>query len=239
MTPFRCESQGAFRAVSASMPLTFSPRVSTMARTRRFRSSCYRIRCAGRGHRMIEGTTLLQATFMRSQRSENNSWVSYFTNGWQIGGITQFRSGLAYGLFGQTGDPALDGRAIGNRGNPYQVAPFVKFYPRNFQTIVVHGVARSVNFFFDPRSFRNVVITHYTQALPRNLGRNVYSVPLINLWSASFIKRGLRFTEGQHIEFRADIDNLFNHANFATPNILTLRSVTFLSRKTDAMCSCR
>lgn len=152
-------------------------------------------------------------------KSRASSWVKYVADGWQIGGITQFRSGVPMDI-SQIGDTTLSGRIIGGRGNPDLIGEFVKFDPRNFQTIVVDGVARTGNFFFDPRAFRNVTVTDYTQARPGTLGRNVFSGPGINTWAASFIKHTV-IAERHDIELRADIDNLFNHANFFTPSLIT------------------
>jgi len=150
---------------------------------------------------------------------KGSSWVKYLANGWQIGGITQFRSGLPMDI-SQIGDTTLSGRIIGGRGNPDLVGQFVKNDPRNYQTIVVDGVSRTGNYFFDPRAFRNVTVTDYTQARPGTLGRNVFSGPGVNTWAASFIKH-TRIAERHDIELRADIDNLFNHAIFATPSLIT------------------
>ena len=140
-------------------------------------------------------------------------FLGRLTKGWQVGGITEFRSGLPLDII-QLGDPTLAGVTIS--GNPDFVGPYVQFDPRRFQTITVNGVPFSGNFFFDPNAFRLVEVTDFTQAREGTLGRNVFDGPGINLWSLSVIK-GFSIAESHQIEFRADIRNLFNHALFAQP----------------------
>jgi len=53
----------------------------------------------------------------------------------------------------------------------------------------------------------------YVQALPgarTNLGRNTLDSPGLNNWNMSFVKK-TRMTERMSLEFRADMQNVFNH----------------------------
>ncbi|MBO0861589.1 MAG: hypothetical protein J2P21_24495, partial [Chloracidobacterium sp.] len=50
-----------------------------------------------------------------------------------------------------------------------------------------------------------------------DLGRNVFHGPGINNWDFSVIKR-TKVTESQQVEFRAELFNLLNHAQFLNPN---------------------
>jgi hypothetical protein len=133
--------------------------------------------------------------------------------GWQVGGITEFRSGLPLDII-QIDDPTLSG--IFSSGSPDFVGPFVTFNPRQVRTIVVDGVPVTANFFFDPNAFRRVEVTSSANAREGNLGRNVFSGPRLSLWSLSLIKR-IHIVESHELELRADIRNLFNHALFAQP----------------------
>ena len=133
---------------------------------------------------------------------------------WQLGGFTEFRSGLPFTIT-QSSDPTLSG--IFGNGSPDFVGPFVTFNPREVRTIVVDGIPVTGNFFFDPNAFRRVEPTNSAQAREGNLGRNVFDGPSINLWSLSIIKR-IHIAESHALELRADIRNLFNHALFAQPS---------------------
>ncbi|HKV39923.1 MAG TPA: hypothetical protein VJX67_11975, partial [Blastocatellia bacterium] len=94
---------------------------------------------------------------------------------------------------------------------PDVVGSYSKFNPRNDRTFVVAGTPESGNFLFDPTAFRNAGANQVG-----TLGRNVLDGPGLNLWSASIGKR-FAITESQQILLRADIRNLFNHANFEAP----------------------
>ena len=124
-------------------------------------------------------------------------------NGWQIGGITQLRSGMPVDLL--AGD-APNYNLLYNRAD--LVAPYQRFDPRQVRTFTVNGETITGNFFFDPTAFREA-----PPGQAGTLGRNVIEGPGINLTAISLAKRTT--LPGNHqLELRADIDNLFNHANF-------------------------
>jgi hypothetical protein len=147
--------------------------------------------------------------------SSRNGVVDRLTNGWRLGGITTWRSGVPMDIT-QSPDPALDGYSIGGQGNPDLVGPFVLLDPRVERTFVINGVSRTGHFGFDPTAFARVPIAANVLGRPGTLGRNVVSSPTLNTWGLSIIKR-TRLAESHLIELRADIDNLFNHAIFAFP----------------------
>ena len=138
-------------------------------------------------------------------------WFGGVVNGWHIGGITEFRTGMPIDIVQFPTGTGISGLI------PYRVPDFVGPYkrlnPRKSQTLVVNGNALTGNFYFDPGAFRQAGVD-YTQ--PGSLGRNVFSGPGINLWSLSIIKR-IRITESQHLSLRSDIRNLFNRAHFESP----------------------
>jgi hypothetical protein len=131
-------------------------------------------------------------------------------NGWQIGGITQFRSGSPMEIT-QFADSTLTARTA--QGNPDLIGPYRRLDPRQRQTIIVNGVPQTGNFFFDPSAFR---VVNPSQARAGTLARNVFDGPGVNQWAASIIK-STSISEAHRIEIRADINNLFNHAQFFTP----------------------
>jgi outer membrane receptor protein involved in Fe transport len=138
-------------------------------------------------------------------------WRGGVLSGWQLGGITEFRTGMPIDIVQFPVGTGISGLI------PYRVPDFVGPYkrlnPRKSQTLVVNGNAQTGNFYFDPGAFRQAGVD-YTQ--PGTLGRNVFSGPGINLWSLSIIKR-IRITESQHFSLRSDIRNLFNRAHFENP----------------------
>ncbi|HEU4388455.1 MAG TPA: carboxypeptidase-like regulatory domain-containing protein [Blastocatellia bacterium] len=146
-----------------------------------------------------------------------NRLVGQIVNGWQVGGVTELRSGMPMDIresvIGSTGRFA---------GNPDIVGPYTKLDPRRYQTITINGVTRTGNFFFDPSAFREV--TDFTKN--GTLGRNVFDGPGMNLTSVSLVKR-FAFTESQKLELRCDVRNLFNHAHFQAPFLTSPNSLSF------------
>lgn len=133
--------------------------------------------------------------------------------GWQIGGITEFRSGVPLDIT-QATDSTLSGEFT--TGRPDFAGPFVVFNPREVRTLVVDGVPITGNFYFDPNAFRRVEATSFLDAREGNLGRNALTGPGISLWSLSLVK-SVAIAESHRIELRADIRNLLNHALFSQP----------------------
>ena len=80
----------------------------------------------------------------------------------------------------------------------------------------INGVQQTGHFFFDPRAFRPVKVRRVADARPGGLGRNVFDGPGLSLWAVS-VNKQIRVACSQQFSLRADIRNLFNHANFQMP----------------------
>ncbi|HYL98523.1 MAG TPA: hypothetical protein VEZ90_06170, partial [Blastocatellia bacterium] len=128
-------------------------------------------------------------------------------NRWGVGGVTQLASGIPIDI----GEISFvdDGSIAFLR--PDLIGVYHQLDPRRVRTFVVNGRPLQGNFFYDPTAF----LPTFPGA--GNLGRNVFSGPGINLTSLSIIKR-TQLRGSQLLELRADVTNLFNHANFAPPN---------------------
>lgn len=134
-------------------------------------------------------------------RIDLNGFWGDLVNGWQIGGTTAARSGLPLDIF------SFD--FLGRRGlsRPNIVAPFRRTNPHERQTL---GLPFDGHYFFDPRSFGPA-----TPGTLGTLGRNRFDGPGLSMTSISLV-RGFKAL-GNRLEFRADIVNLFNQANFSQP----------------------
>jgi len=132
--------------------------------------------------------------------------------GWRMSGILEFRSGLPLDIY-QTSDPTL---SQGDHGVPDLVGDFRRVDPRKAQTPPSGGLSQRGNFFFDPSAFRVVPVT---LARNGNLPRMSFDGPGFDMWSVSIAKT-YRIAASQQIVLRADIRNLFNHANFDSPNVV-------------------
>jgi hypothetical protein len=127
------------------------------------------------------------------------------TNGWAVSGITRFSTGLPVTLV-ETDDHSLLGTAFGGPitlpvDTPDQVGPVIRENPR-----------KTGGQYFDPSAFAPSAV-----GLEGNARRRFFHGPGINNWDFALIK-DTRITERFNLQFRGEFFNLFNHAQFLTPN---------------------
>jgi hypothetical protein len=136
-------------------------------------------------------------------RSQNSA-VNYLISGWQITGISMVQSGGPYNVTVE-GNPSgnLDGN---DRPN---IVPGVPVYPAH----------KTVAQWANPSAF--VAAPQYTYG---NVARDFLIGPGLADWDFSLI-REFKLNESKTLEFRAEMFNILNQANFALPN-------------GDASCSC-
>ena len=126
------------------------------------------------------------------------------TNGWAISGITRFSTGLPVTLV-ETDDHSLLGTALGGPivlpvDTPDKVGPVIIENPRN-----------TGGQYFNPSAFAPSAI-----GLEGDARRRFFHGPGINNWDFAVIK-DTRITERFNLQFRGELFNLFNHAQFLTP----------------------
>ncbi|MBI1745561.1 MAG: TonB-dependent receptor [Acidobacteria bacterium] len=143
--------------------------------------------------------------------------------GWQIGGITEFQSGAPFNIT----EP--QDRSLTNAGSdrPDFIGGNVQFFnPRNTDSDLggpnryFNGIGGGSPTGAPNPFFRRVGSAENINAGAGrfgNWGRNVFRGPGVNDWALNVIKR-TKVTESQHVEFRAEFFNLFNHAQFANPS---------------------
>ena len=133
--------------------------------------------------------------------SMSNSKAQWMVGGWSLSGIGSFSSGYPFTVidgFNRSGNLQTD-NSIADRPN----------WNPNFQGKVILG---------DPaRWFNPAAFVLQTAGFYGNVGRNVLTGPGFANVDLSLGKT-FRITETQGIEFRADVFNMFNHPNFATPS---------------------
>ena len=126
-------------------------------------------------------------------------------NGWQISGITRFATGLPVTLV-ETDDHSLLGTAFGGPivlpvDTPNLVGPLNITDPR-----------KTNGQYFSPTAFASSAIGQ-----EGNADRRFFHGPGINNWDAALIKNTF-LTERMNLQFRAELFNVFNHAQFLTPS---------------------
>jgi hypothetical protein len=127
------------------------------------------------------------------------------TNGWQISGITTFSTGLPVSIV-ENDDHSLLGTSFGGPitlavDTPNLVGPVNTTDPRKSAT----------NQFFNPAAFAQSAI-----GLEGTANRRFFHGPGINNWNVAFLK-DTHLTERMNLQLRADLYNIFNHAQFLNP----------------------
>jgi len=125
-------------------------------------------------------------------------------NGWQLSGIVTFQTGFPVRITSSDDDEEFYSTFFEAPGEPnwaqgYNTTSLVKWDPR------AHG-----GLAFDPSQFTNSTVTLGTIG---NAPRSICCQPGINNWDMGIFK-GFQLREKLHMEFRAEIYNLWNHAQF-------------------------
>ena len=137
------------------------------------------------------------------------------TNGWMMSGIARFASGFPVYIL-EPDDNSLLGTANSGQGNSVDepnrlpgslnITDPRKADPNNL-----------TNPYFNPALF-----THEAIGQLGNSSRRFFDGPGFNNWDMSLMKE-LRLAESKNLQFRAELFNTFNHAQFGSPqgNILS------------------
>jgi carboxypeptidase family protein len=125
-------------------------------------------------------------------------------NGWEMSGILTFQKGFPIRITSQDDVELLDTTFdFEAPGQPNLVAPFHK-----------QSIRKNGGFVFDPNLFSNDPANGGPQpGTIGNASRSICCGPGINNWDISFSKQ-TKFGERWQMEFRADIFNVWNHAQF-------------------------
>lgn len=145
--------------------------------------------------------------FGRSVLNGESSWLGKTIGHWQVSAIQTLLSGLPF-----TPQLSYNPSNDGDTRNP--VRPSVN---PNFTGSIIEG---GPNQYFNPNAFLQPLPGTYG-----NVGRNTLQGP--NLYETDLsVSRRFSLTERLGLQFRAEIFNLFNHANFNTPNPVVYAAAT-------------
>jgi hypothetical protein len=146
-------------------------------------------------------------------------------DGWEVSGILSFQSGFPVRITSQDDVEQLDTTFdFEAPGQPNFVSAFKSVNPRSTVCAAFTGpLAQAVDptapacqpvsgYAFDPNLFTNATVAPGTIG---NAPRSICCGPGINNWDMSFSKQ-TRFGERWQMEFRADVFNIWNHAQFYT-----------------------
>jgi Carboxypeptidase regulatory-like domain len=140
------------------------------------------------------------AHFLTSASGFANALVS----GWNVNSIITLQGGLPI-------TPQLSYNPSNNGDSRNPVRPFVN---PAFTGQVILG---SPNQWFNPAAF---LPPPANSGFYGNLGRDTLVGPGLETWDLSFLK-DIHFSERWNLQFRAELFNVLNHANFNQPNAIT------------------
>jgi hypothetical protein len=136
-------------------------------------------------------------------------WKGHLISGWSLASIVTLQSG-----FPLTAQLSYNPSNNGDTRNP--VRPFVN---PNFKGPVVLG---KPNQWFNPAAF---IAPPSTSGFYGNAGRDTFNGPGLAAWDFSVLK-DTAITERLQLQFRAELFNILNRANFNTPNLIVFTPPT-------------
>jgi hypothetical protein len=152
-------------------------------------------------------------------------WRTKLVSGWSVAGILTAQSGFPF-----TPQLSYNPSNTGDTRNPVRL-----FLNPNFTGPVVLG---NPNQWFNPAAF---IAPPSASGFSGNAGRDTYIGPALATWDFSVLKE-TALRERLNLQFRAEIFNLLNRANFNTPNLIvftppTATNLTGLSGTAGAITS--
>jgi hypothetical protein len=149
--------------------------------------------------------------FGRGQSFANSlqGWANNLVNGWSVSSIITAQSGFPF-------TPQLSYNPSNNGDTRNPVRPFVN---PNFSGPVILGTPGQ---WFNPNAF---IAPPSAGGFYGNLGRDTFIGPGLATWDFSVLK-DTRIRERLSLQFRAEIFNLLNRANFNTPNLIVFTPPT-------------
>ena len=136
-------------------------------------------------------------------------WRDKLVSGWTVSSIVTAQSGFPF-------TPQLSYNPSNNGDTRNPVRPFLN---PDFKGPVVLGNPTQ---WFNPAAF---IAPPSVSGFFGNVGRNTYIGPGLATWDFSVLKN-TRIRESLNLQFRAEIFNLLNRANFNTPNLIVFTPPT-------------
>ena len=136
-------------------------------------------------------------------------WSSKLVSGWSVAGVLTAQSGFPF-------TPQLSYNPSNNGDTRNPVRPFLD---PNFSGPVVLG---NPNQWFNPAAF---LAPPSNSGFYGNAGRDTYLGPGLVTWDFSALK-DTAIGDRLNLQFRAEIFNLLNRANFSTPNLIVFTPPT-------------
>jgi hypothetical protein len=146
---------------------------------------------------------------------------------WGVSGVTTLQSGTPFSIF----DSAAGTAFLGAGSTPLLGASLAP--GASISSGLTSGdIHQRINGYLDPTAFTAAPLLYPTQCATDpnfcttdfgDLRRNIYRGPFQQNWDFSLLKH-IRLTERQDLRFTADFFNLWNHANFANPQVTDIEA---------------
>jgi len=143
-----------------------------------------------------------------------SGWSDRLVSGWSLTSIVTLQSGLPF-------TPQLSYNPSNNGDTKNPVRPFLN---PNFSGPVILG---NTDHWFNPNAFLYESNTAGSNGFYGNVGRDAFVGPGLATWDFSVMKQTV-LAERLNLQFRAEIFNILDRANFNTPNLIvaTLQGTT-------------
>jgi hypothetical protein len=153
--------------------------------------------------------TVYTLPFGKGQSLANDlkGWSDVLVSGWSVNSIVTLQSGFPF-------TPQLSYNPSNNGDTRNPVRPFIN---PDFTGPVILGKPSQ---WFNPNAF---LAPPANSGFYGNLGRNTLIGPGLATWDFSVFKT-TKLSERLSLQFRSEIFNLLNRANFNTPNLITFTS---------------
>jgi hypothetical protein len=144
--------------------------------------------------------------------NHTQEWYGKVLGGWQVNGITTWQTGTPFTVY--------DSAGVSDQGGAPEISGFPSDRPNligdpNAGSCSNGSHAGTPNCWFNPGAFQR--LDPVTQAGQfGNAGRNIVTGPGVQQWDFSTLKN-FKLAEAKNLQFRAELFNIFNHANFGVP----------------------
>jgi len=147
--------------------------------------------------------------------------------GWALSGVTIFQSGVPFSILDSSAGTAFLGQ-----GSSPEIGASLAPGATVADGVTSGSIQHRLNGYLNPAAFMPAPLLYPSQCASDpnfcttgfgDLGRNIYRGPFQQNWDFSLIKH-FHLTERQDLRFTTDFFNIWNHANFANPQVTDIEA---------------
>lgn len=139
-----------------------------------------------------------------------HGWYQQALGGWQLNGITTLMSGTPFTVF--------DSTDVSVQGGAPEITGFSANRPNLVPGQDPNAGPHTRDAWFNANAFQQIIQDPNSPVQQfGSAGRNIVIGPAYRNWDFSAFKN-IRVAEGKQLQFRAELFNFLNHANYRLPN---------------------